>query len=490
MPDSLLLRMDAGPRIGIGHVMRGLALAQAWHRRGGEVHMATSLLHVPALAERLVQEGVILHQVESSSGSLEDAEGLAQLAEKVGSPGAVIDGYSFGLGFSERFHHSGLRLMRIDDAPLVEVLGSDQVVNPNLYMPHRSLVTRTGQAEIFMGPRYALLREEFLVPPQRIAKAEAIRILVTLGGSDPAGVTDLIIHALARIDLPLDVRVILGPAREGEVPGSAIEGQVTVLSDVQDMAVQMAWADLAIAGAGVACTELARCGVPVLALVQAVNQVPVAAAVDRLGLGWNLGWERDEATLARTIGALARDPELRASMASLGPRLVDGKGALRVARAWDIGGIHLRPVTADDGERLFVWANDPETRSMSFAPEPIPWETHLAWLQHRLAEPDHRFFIAEDLHGRCLGQVRFQTLSTHEIISVGIDPQARGRGWGPRIIAKACDSLPPGSTVAAYIKLENKASHRAFEKAGFGPPVLTEWEGHRAMRMDFMEEGV
>jgi spore coat polysaccharide biosynthesis predicted glycosyltransferase SpsG/L-amino acid N-acyltransferase YncA len=437
------------------------------------------------MAERLAGEGVRLHEVDVEPSSLADANALSRLAKELNTPGAVIDGYAFDIAFVDHFRQSGLRLMRVDDDPAGLPLGADQLVNPNLYMAEQEPIH--GEPEIFAGPRYALLREEFRNPPPRTAHEGALRFLITLGGSDPTGATDLVLRALERVSTPLDVRVILGPARVSNLPHIGARHSIALLTDVRDMASQMVWADLALSGAGVACTELARCGVPVLALVQADNQVPAAAAVAELGLGWNLGRHPDEATLAECIETLARDATVRSAMATTGPRLVDGRGADRVAQAWELGGLRLRPVTEADSGRLYAWANDPGTRAMSFSGEPISWEIHLAWLARRLAEPATRFYIAEDLLGASLGQVRFQATDEGQAISVSLAPECRGEGWGQRIIAKACGTLPLGTTVAAYIKPENAASLRAFAKAGFGLPCETVLDGHRALRMDRTE---
>ena len=57
--------------------------------------------------------------------------------------------------------------------------------------------------------------------------------------------------------------------------------------------------------------------------------------------------------------------------------------------------LRLRPVCADDCRMIWEWANDPLVRSQSFANDPIPWESHVAWFKRALRDPDMRLYIAE-----------------------------------------------------------------------------------------------
>ncbi|MDB4277279.1 UDP-2,4-diacetamido-2,4,6-trideoxy-beta-L-altropyranose hydrolase, partial [bacterium] len=69
----LLIRADAGGQIGTGHVMRMIALAQAYQRRGGRVIIATSTCP-EAVAQRVTDLG-IEHQafISDQPGSQADA---------------------------------------------------------------------------------------------------------------------------------------------------------------------------------------------------------------------------------------------------------------------------------------------------------------------------------------------------------------------------------------------------------------------------------
>jgi UDP-2,4-diacetamido-2,4,6-trideoxy-beta-L-altropyranose hydrolase len=125
----------------------------------------------------------------------------------------------------------------------------------------------------------------------------------------------------------LDVLVIAGPANprgEHAVPG------VQVVRSVDDMAARMAWADLAIVAAGSTCWELACCGVPMIAIPVADNQLAVSEALSSLGVGVVLPQDGD---VRGAVDQLIGDHARRAAMARRGRELVDGQGPLRVCRA-------------------------------------------------------------------------------------------------------------------------------------------------------------
>lgn len=136
--------------------------------------------------------------------------------------------------------------------------------------------------------------------------------------------------------------------------------------------------------------------------------------------------------------------------------------------------IKLRHATARDCRMIWQWANDPDVRAVSFAPEPIAYADHVEWFETRLADTDCRMYIAEDItadgHPAPVGQVRFERKGQQAVISVSLDRQFRARGHGARIIELACRAYLAATDtqiINAYIKADNAASLAAFKKAGF-----------------------
>jgi UDP-2,4-diacetamido-2,4,6-trideoxy-beta-L-altropyranose hydrolase len=129
----------------------------------------------------------------------------------------------------------------------------------------------------------------------------------------------------------------------------------------------------------------------------------------------------------------------------------------------------IRTATPADAELLWTWANDPETRHWSFHSDPISWETHVAWLDAKLADPATRIFVVSE-GATPKAVVRFEAADDVAVVSIVVDPDERGRGWGTRALRSACPEAVRHlalKRVDAYIKPGNDASIRAFESAGF-----------------------
>ncbi|MCH8109711.1 MAG: UDP-2,4-diacetamido-2,4,6-trideoxy-beta-L-altropyranose hydrolase, partial [Chloroflexi bacterium] len=168
----------------------------------------------------------------------------------------------------------------------------------------------------------------------------ARKILVTLGGSDPCNQTTKVLRALLSLDIPdLQAKVVVGSSnprldelREAaESAGSSIA--ISIITDAPDMASLMAWADVAVTGAGSTCWELAFMGLPALLIVLADNQTGIAEGLEEAGTAVNLGWhyELNESDISRQLALLLRDSSRRSDMSEKGRRIVDGQGCHRVS---------------------------------------------------------------------------------------------------------------------------------------------------------------
>lgn len=333
---NIAIRADAGYNIGMGHIMRCIALAQALMEEGCHVCFITRHdLSIEAVVKRRLDSNVDVISIEGHDDLNNELEQLSDIIRQYAIDVLVVDHYGADQAYLIEAKKMVDELVSIDDLNLF-AFPSDIVINGNIYAPDMEYKSIYGNTKFLLGPRYLLMREEFRNLPKRCAKEKVERILVTMGGSDLMGLTAKTLRALRGIGSDIAVDVVMGAAFKNK---DAVEMEVSRMSnvnllyDVDDMAELMLKADLAISAAGSTLYELAACGVPTIALVQADNQVAGAEGMAKAGCAVNLGWgdKVDIIRLSETIRKFVDDIALRRDMVRIGQQLIDGYGAQRCA---------------------------------------------------------------------------------------------------------------------------------------------------------------
>ena len=477
---KILIRTDASSKIGTGHVMRCLALVQAWLDADVQVTFLMTI-KASALESRLQAEGIKVDYLLVSPGSQEDAEQTVSKAKTLGSPWVVADGYQFGADYQLTIKTAGLKLLLIDDYGHAKHYWADLVLNQNVCAHENLYAKRESSTQLLLGTSYALLRKEFWPWQgwQRKLPTVARKILVTLGGADPDNVTFKVIQALQMLKVNnLEMIVVVGGSNPHyEQLQEAVDDlesaiAITLRRNVTNMSELMAWADVAVTAGGSTCWELAFMGLPSLIIILVENQRAIAEKLDTTGAAINLGWHNNISTnaLQQQTHRLANTPNLRQAMTERSRQLVDGEGSQRVLMHLQNQRLRLRSVSEDDCKLIWQWANDPDVRARSFSSQPIPWDEHVQWFNTKHKALDCRFYLALDAHDTPLGVIRFDLYQDNATVSVTIDSQFRTQGYGNQLINLASAKLFRTSDIAyidAYIQPDNQASLRAFQKAGF-----------------------
>ena len=474
--NTLVIRADASSQIGIGHVMRCLAIAQAWLECGGAVSFVSSQLPA-SLRERIRAEGAEVVQISCDPGSDRDAQQVVALARGRKAEWVVVDGYEFGLDYQTQLRNSGLNLLFLDDYGHANGYCADLVLNYNAYAREDGY-RLSPDTRLLVGPRYALLRKEF--SGWRGWKREIPRtgnkVLVTLGGSDADHVARAVIQGLSLAKVEgLEAKLVLGgDSRRSELESllSAIPGKGSLTYNADNMPQFMAWADVAIASAGSTVWELCFMGLPALLIDLVPHQRLVAETLEQLGIAQHVMSSNDFSpeAIAKTLESVLQSVERRISMSQHGRELVDGRGAERVVTAIRAGTLRLRRVEDKDCRLLWEWANDPDVRAVSFSTEPIPWEQHVTWFKTKLADPNAVLYLAIDSENVPVGQVRYQITPPDAVVSIDLAAGFRGKGLGGMALAKATEDLfatTEVATVHAYVKPDNEPSIKLFNSAKF-----------------------
>lgn len=298
---NLLIRADATPEIGMGHVMRCLALAQAW--RSIKVGKVSFTGQLDIALQRIGQEGFNLSNGRCSAISDGDW--------------TVVDGYHLG-DIARQFQTMGFKTLMVDDNCHLPEYHADIILNHNAHAEslHSEYEVKAPGARLLLGFRYALLRQEFWLYREwrRKIPDTATKVLITFGDSDMAQKAIQKVRKALKHLKGLEIR-----ESDGKTP----------------MPKLMAWADLAVCPGSVTAMECAFMGLPTIMLNIAENQVQNAYALTTAGVGVCLG--NLENTTPGLIGlwvdSLAHNRISRERMSQAGRSLVDGKGAQRVVEA-------------------------------------------------------------------------------------------------------------------------------------------------------------
>jgi UDP-2,4-diacetamido-2,4,6-trideoxy-beta-L-altropyranose hydrolase len=324
--------------MGTGHVMRCLALAQAWQNSGGSAVFAMAET-TPAVRARLQSEGFEILPVQRTVDAGSDASQLTLVASERSAEWVVVDGYQFNAAYQRELKTAGLKILLVDDNGRAAPYSADLVLNQNLHATEQMYERRESYTRLLLGTRFCLLRREFNSWRDWNREISPIgrKVLITMGGSDPDRFTEVIIQSLrlAKIE-GLEATVVVGGSNPHwaslQRMASEFSGSLHLLRDASDMAELMAHADAAVSAAGTTCWEICLLGLPALLISVAENQRALAQELNDRGCAIHLGKPQDlsEERIAWQLERLLDSSEIRLSLSRRARQLVDGKGAERV----------------------------------------------------------------------------------------------------------------------------------------------------------------
>lgn len=315
MPEAhIVFRVDASARIGTGHVMRCLTLANEMLAYGVVSHFICRA-HTGHMAEKIRSEGhaVTLLPAEQEISEyidesaryaswlgadwLSDAEATVQSVAAFQPRWVVVDHYAIDFRW-ERLVKAATkaRIMVIDGLADrthdCDVL-LDQTCSPEGKLRWVDLVPES--CELLVGPRFALLRPDFAEARRNLRQRDGKirRIFIAFGGVDEPNATLAALDAILELELPdvmVDVVVGFGNPHQTQLKAHCQQFE-NVCLHVQpaNMAELMMNADLAISGGGTMLLEQCYLNLPSVVISIANNQVASSRFLSDIGAVIYLG---------------------------------------------------------------------------------------------------------------------------------------------------------------------------------------------------------
>lgn len=306
---AVILRCNATPGVGLGHLMRCRALARVLETNGHAAH----IIGLPD-AHRTPKDDGLFASIEPEP-TTQGAAPLIAAAKRTGGAHVMFDDYRGTPEVQADLAAAGLVWLQQFDASRPMPFIAPLLANMSLFeagVDYETELALGPETRTLFGPAYAVLREEFRGLKPIRPREPVDRVLISFGGGDDHGA--LAKATEAATGLGLTPVPITGTPPE-EVPAL------------------MASCDLAILAGGTMSYEASYLGLPLIL-------VPVAANQLRACRGWQTRAEAivldspqtlTVAALEAALKTLIDDPSRRSRMGQTG--LVDGQGAERLISA-------------------------------------------------------------------------------------------------------------------------------------------------------------
>lgn len=205
----IVFRADGHQRMGLGHVIRSLALAEMLQEEYDIVFAIRTPL--PSLEKQIRVLRINALLLPEPSSDLSEAEWLCQTHLRADDI-VVLDGYHFTTEYQQIIKEFGCQLVAIDDIHAYPFL-ADVVINHALGIESTDYHLAENST-LFLGTRYSLLRKVFREAKKRDQQQNVNSgpLLLCLGGADPQNDTLRILQRLRRIGVEREVKLVLGAA--------------------------------------------------------------------------------------------------------------------------------------------------------------------------------------------------------------------------------------------------------------------------------------
>lgn len=368
----VVIRADANSKIGMGHVMRCLSVADALLKRGEEVLFVTADdTPVPLLTKKGVPYRVLHTDYADMEAELpgllcilQELTQRAELPEEVLSRmssqrkdiAILVDSY-----YVTEKYLAALK-KRITTIYMDDIYAFsypvDMLINYNIYGEEMGYEKDAAFADtkLLLGANYVPLREEFSagagyvqsrkelsLGAANVTPAEEGGILITTGGSDSFNLAGQLLMEAMKYDAlkEKEYHVVSGSLNPhiGELQALAQKHEnIHIHCNVTNMAELMAESEVALSAGGSTLYELCAMGVPVIAFSFAENQERLVQTFVKRGIAQYGGNYRTDGNkmIQNTIAGLEKlcgDEALKTEYRRKALQLVDGRGAERIAEA-------------------------------------------------------------------------------------------------------------------------------------------------------------
>ena len=327
--ESILFRADGNIKLGLGHIVRCLALADVLKNTNSNLELTFITKYKEG--KKIIEEKK--YKVISSVD--DELNQIRNLADE--NTLLLTDFLDTDNSYISRIREmTDLKVISIDNNTKLKRINSDILINANVFDEGEKKVI--GSTRYYLGPKYMILRKEFeeVHAEETYIKDKVQTVVVMFGGTDHRGFTIKVANALQNIHSEVHINLIVGPAFPHNDKLNAFLSKTnrkfSLFLSPENLIEIMKSADVAITAAGIALYELAALGVPSIVIPQAKHQEDIAKAFEKSGACINMGAYPSNKMIYKSTMMLMGSELHRKQLSENAKMLVDGGGTKRIVR--------------------------------------------------------------------------------------------------------------------------------------------------------------
>ncbi len=385
----------------------------------------------------------------------------------------IADGYQFTTSYQKKLKEKGYTLVYIDDLGK-EHMYADVVINHSPYIQEKDY-SKEPYTKLALGTQYAMLRPLFLEEakkPKTIIEIDTA--FVCFGGADPYNLTLKAVKGLLLISQFKKIHVVLGGAyAHNEIfdVEQTLAGKVKTHKNLseQQMINVMKQCNFAIAPASTILYELSCVKMPILSGYYVENQKNIYHGLlekETIIKGGDFKAYKIS-DFEKQIEQIIKSNKIDFYIENQN-QLFSGNSKMNFLALLNRLSLSFRKANETDMLEVYEWSNDEIVRKNSFNSDAIELETHKKWFKNKIHCKNTLFLIAL-VNNKAAGVVRYELGDDKSVIGIMISKTYRGQKLASEFLRESAKEYfsTNHQPILAYIKKENLASVKAFQKAGY-----------------------
>lgn len=464
---TIYFRANGNLSIGLGHLFRLKGIAE---RLNKSIHSVLITDQTEGIDLSFIydsfEEVIQVNSVEEEVLFLKECKPFNRII--------VVDRYDYSITYQKAIKELYFTLIYIDD--LVEGRHYADVIINQIPIFETNDYQKEDYTKVYTGLDYLLLRPEIIAKIQEerdVNSQEEKTVLVALGGTDASNLLPTITQLLLQNDL--EKITILSSKNTSSLKDIPLDPKISIVHNlnVDELISAVEKHQFVITSASTLALECLCIGTNLLTIAIAENQLHIGQYFLENNLSLYIDNTQHQEQFVDKFQQKIKELFVKTFISNQKKLLktVCSENLTKVIEreVW-VKNIKIRKALETDVKQYFDWSNDPLVRQNSFCSDEISWENHVKWFNTKIKDKNSFLYLFESMNDKKpIGQVRIEIKETEAIIGISIDESFRNKKITPQIIHKASQEyfLTNDISITAYIKKENIASYRVFEKAGF-----------------------